>query len=1201
MLLTSALATPGKLIGELGLLTEEEQEQLRLESNRIPADYPFSCVHRLVEEQVMRTPEAVAVQDEGQRLTYQELNQSANQLAHHLQSLGAGPETLVGICMERSAEMVVAILAILKAGAAYVPLDISYPQERISYMLQDAQIRILVTQTATKSRLLEANGTVVDVDADRELIASASTSNPESGATQFNAAYVIYTSGSTGRPKGVVITHSNVVRLFTATDRWFNFGVTDVWTLFHSYAFDFSVWELWGALLYGGRVVVVPYWVSRSPEAFYQLLKNEKVTILNQTPSAFRQLSQFEEESSSDPSALSLRAVIFGGEALEMGSLRPWCARHGYERPRLINMYGITETTVHVTFQPLTEEIVHSHASLIGTPIPDLQLYILNSNLEPVPVGGTGELYVGGLGLARGYLNRPELTAQRFIPHAFSAVPGERLYRTGDAVRRRVDGSLEYLGRTDQQVKIRGHRIELGEIEAALKESEGVAQATAAVREDVPGDKRLVAYLVPDQKLAAPIRKFLQMERAGELVNQSHLELPNGQVIFYANRNETEFLYKEIFADQSYLRNGIRLQEGACVFDVGANIGLFALFADWQAGGAKIYAFEPVPAVFEVLKRNADLHGLDAELLCCGLGSEESLMEFRYFPYATVLSGKIKPENAHETVKAFLLTQPHGFSDDEIESLLAERLQHATIHCQIRTLSGVIQEYGIEHIDLLKIDVEEAEWDVVEGISETDWPKIQQIVAEVHDVEGRLTKMRELLQRRGFHVSIEQSGELRQTKLYNIYATRPKVSAATARQKLAPERLSSPERWISGLRENLRTRLPEYMVPSSFVPLERLPLTPNGKIDHRALLAPAMGRGVRERVYVAPRTPTEEVLAGIWGDLLKQERVGINDSFFDLGGHSLLAVRLRTAIQKSFERDIPLVTLFQKSTVAQVAELLEGSHKGSSNQIMVSIQPQGQGTPFFCVHPVGGNVLCYSDLAREMGNSRPFYALQSPVPDPLSQDFLNLEQMAALYVEEVRKVQPAGPYLLGGWSIGGMVAYEMARQFAQHGETVDLLAMIDTHPPTPERRLNTPMLARFAGDLGRLLGKDLRRMAQRFLELSREEQWKILLETLVQEEVLPRQTAEQELTNMLNVFTQNSIAVETYSLQKSPQKIVLFRAAQAENPQRLAEEWSNLAGESVEFHLIPGDHYTMIQRPQVSQLAGLLRAHIEQHETIQSR
>jgi amino acid adenylation domain-containing protein len=486
-------------VWELSLTTEAERRQL-LEWNPTDVVYPVSgSLHEIFERQVTRTPDVVALVFENEQLTYAELNRRANQLARHLRALGVKAESRVGVMLERSVEMVVSLLAILKAGGAYLPLDPDYPQERLAFMLADAETDCLLTNTRLQTKLEAVPCTVICLDSEFEIITRLSDENLHSDISADNLAYVIYTSGSTGKPKGVTVTHGNVMRLFAATDQWFHFDEHDVWTLFHSYAFDFSVWELWGALLYGGRLIVVPYLVSRSPEAFHQLLVDEQVTVLNQTPSAFRQLIHAEQNAGSQPSDLALRLVIFGGEALEAQSLKPWFERHGDQKPLLVNMYGITETTVHVTYRPLSVNDLDG-GSVIGRQIPDLQIYVLDAYLQPVPVGVAGEMYVGGEGVARGYLRQPELTATRFVPHPFSARPGERLYRTGDLARYLINGELEYLGRIDQQVKIRGFRIELGEIESVLLSHHGVRETVVMAREDTPGEKRLVAYLILDQE-----------------------------------------------------------------------------------------------------------------------------------------------------------------------------------------------------------------------------------------------------------------------------------------------------------------------------------------------------------------------------------------------------------------------------------------------------------------------------------------------------------------------------------------------------------------------------------------------------------------------------------------------------------------------------------------------------------------------------
>ncbi|MDF5715801.1 MAG: amino acid adenylation domain-containing protein [Rhizonema sp. NSF051] len=514
-LLQGLVANPDQKLSHISMLSATEQHQLLVEWNNTLFDYPQEkCIHWLFEQQVQKTPDAVAVVFEDQRLTYSELNKSSNQLAHYLQALGVGPEVLVGMCVERSVEMVVGLLGILKAGGAYVPLDPEYPKERLAYMLSDSRVKVLLTQQNLVAGLAQQDVRVVCLDTDSKVISQESEENPVSDVKPDNLAYIIYTSGSTGNPKGVLIPHHNVIRLFAATKSWFNFNEGDIWTFFHSYAFDFSVWEIWGALLYGGRLIVVPYWISRSPESFHQLLCKEKVTVLNQTPGAFRQLIQT-DKSLHQVDELSLRLVIFGGEALELQSLKPWFERHGDQSPQLVNMYGITETTVHVTYRPLMIADLNIRGSMIGSPMGDLQVYILDQNLHPVPIGVKGEMHIGGAGLARGYLNRPETTAEKFIPNPFSSEPGSRLYKTGDLARYLSDGNIEYLDRIDYQVKIRGFRIELGEIEAVLTQHADVNCCVTIVREDAPGDKRLVAYVVADTRTAVTIselRSFLKQK-----------------------------------------------------------------------------------------------------------------------------------------------------------------------------------------------------------------------------------------------------------------------------------------------------------------------------------------------------------------------------------------------------------------------------------------------------------------------------------------------------------------------------------------------------------------------------------------------------------------------------------------------------------------------------------------------------------------
>lgn len=502
LLLREIVAHPDWPISRLRILSEPETCEMIQRWNPAPTtSSPRQCLHEWFAEEAKKTPDATAVVCEEKRLTYQQLNQRANQLARYLQKSGIGLETPVALCLERSVDMLVGIIGVLKAGGLYVPMDPAYPKERLKFMLEDTRAPVLLTQANLQARLPETSACVICLDSEWAKIEHESGQDLRQTVAPESGAYVIYTSGSTGNPKGVVVTHHNVVRLFEQTQPWFEFNSNDVWSLFHSYTFDFSVWEMWGALLYGGKLIIVPYLVSRAPDEFDQFLGDHEVTVLNQTPSAFRQLI-WAEANSRQQRKLKLRYVICGGEALELQSLKPWFERHGDEQPRVVNMYGITETTVHVTYRVIGKaDLETGVGSVIGVPIPDLRLYLLDPALQPVPLGVIGELCVGGAGVARGYLNRPQLTSEKFIPDPFSKQPGAVLYRSGDLGRYTARGELEYLGRMDEQVKIRGFRVELGEIESVLNKHPDLRESVVVAQPSTSGSYRLVAYAVPRQEM----------------------------------------------------------------------------------------------------------------------------------------------------------------------------------------------------------------------------------------------------------------------------------------------------------------------------------------------------------------------------------------------------------------------------------------------------------------------------------------------------------------------------------------------------------------------------------------------------------------------------------------------------------------------------------------------------------------------------
>ncbi|MGK9339617.1 amino acid adenylation domain-containing protein [Sinorhizobium meliloti] len=497
--LESSLADPDVPLDDITILMSDERAMLVEEWARSsPEANRQLLLTDLFTEQARRAPSAIAVSFDGRHMSYAELARRSDELAAHLLSLGVEPGAIIGLCVERSPSLVVGALGILKAGAAYLPLDPSYPADRLVYMVDDAKARIVITDERSRATVPSAVDQVVDLDHCSEWSHARSPKWPVS-LSPDTAAYVIYTSGSTGKPKGVVVSHRNVTRLLSSTQSNFRFDGNDVWTLFHSFSFDFSVWEFWGALAFGGRLVIVPYLTSRSPDDFAQLLVDENVTVLNQTPSAFGAVSQ--AILAKGMSLPSLRYVIFGGEKLVISSLRTWFDRFGDTTPKLVNMYGITETTVHVTYREITRaDLDGTSESVIGRPLSDLQVFILDAQLNLVPVGTPGEMYIAGEGLAQGYLNQPGLTADRFVPSPF--LPPGRLYKTGDLARWRANGDIDYLGRIDQQVKLRGFRIELGEIEAALVSLPGIKEA-AVVLAGSQGNQWLAAYVVASHDLPA--------------------------------------------------------------------------------------------------------------------------------------------------------------------------------------------------------------------------------------------------------------------------------------------------------------------------------------------------------------------------------------------------------------------------------------------------------------------------------------------------------------------------------------------------------------------------------------------------------------------------------------------------------------------------------------------------------------------------
>jgi amino acid adenylation domain-containing protein len=893
-LLKSIVADPEGEIAQMPLLTEAEERQILVEWNDNRAEYPKNlCIHQLFEAQVLRTPEATALIFGEQHLTYRELNNRANRVAHYLQNLDVKPETLVGICVARSVEMIVGILGILKAGGAYIPLDPNYPAERLALMLEDSQVSVLLTQEKLIGNLGNQPAEFVCLDTDWAQIASQSKENPVSKVETNNLAYIIYTSGSTGKPKGVAIEHRSVSAFLHWATTVFSAEQLAGVLASTSVCFDLSVFEMFAPLACGGSLILVEN-VLHLPES----AAKDKVTLINSVPSAITELLRIKGVPS------SVRTINLAGEPLKTSLVKQIYELDSVKQ--VFDLYGPTEDTTYSTFT-----LRDDGAATIGRPISNTQAYILNNFLQPVPIGIPGELYLGGDGLARGYLNRTELTNERFVKNPFSEDSAARMYRTGDLVRYLDDGRIEYLGRIDNQVKIRGFRIELGEIETILATHPAISEAVVIAVEDQSGAKNLAAYFVPN------------------------------------------------------------------------------------------------------------------------------------------LQSKAK---------------------------------------------------------------------------------------------------------------------------------------------------------IAELRDYLKQKLPEYMIPSFFTELGELPLTPNGKINRKALPVPSANLMTGERKVVAHRDELERQLTEIWETILGVQPIGIGDNFFEMGGHSLKAVRMFVEVEKTFGKNIPLATLFEAGTIEKLAEILRQDGWSAPESSLVPIQTEGTKPIFFCVHAKGGNVLFYRDLARHLGKDQPFYGIQARRLGGRQIGHGSVAEMAEFYIKEMRTIQPKGPYFLGGASFGGLAAFEIAQQLRASGEQVALVALFDTGTPDYPKLL--PNTTVFKSKFYEIVRR-VQHHAYSLRMLDAEQRKAYLLnkkEGIRRKYTRKIRNAYKKIArrfyaannqpmpkNLIQLEDQIWRAGQNYAPQFYDGKVTLFRASN--QPLGIFEDatlgWKNLVDE-LEIHEVPGHHGSITAEPYVQKLAEKL-------------
>jgi amino acid adenylation domain-containing protein/FkbM family methyltransferase len=1107
---------------------------------------PDVTLTELLDRQGEATPDAVAVLFEGVEVTYRELHARANRLARHLIDKGVGPEHVVGLVLDRSVDLVVALLAVLKAGAAYLPIDPTHPAERIDRTLADAEPTYVL------------RGALPECMTSDDAVTDSDRTVPITGG---HPAYVIYTSGTTGRPKGVVVEHRAIVNRLLWMQAEYGLDASDRVLQKTPYGFDVSVWEFFWPLITGATLVVARPEGHKDPDYLVDVIRRETVTTVHFVPSMLREFLRHPDAGS----CTSLRRVVCSGEAL---SPRLCDLYHATLDVPLFNLYGPTEAAVDVTAwrcEPGSATIP------IGSPIWNTAIHVLDDQLLPVPFGVEGDLYIAGAQLARGYLGRPELTDERFVPNPF--VPGTRMYRSGDRAVWTAAGVVEYRGRSDDQVKIRGFRIEPGEVEAALVEQPEVGHALVVAREDTPGDRRLVAYAVPDETSARVVANWCRSDIDPAL----RYTLPNGMAVAARNQTETDFLYRELFEDREYLRGGITLPPDACVFDVGAHIGMFTLsIADLCPDGT-VYAFEPIPELFDQLRANTSLYDVDARLFQCGVGERPGEALFTYYPQMSIMSGRFGSAADERAVVQAYLANSGEESGELVDELVAYRLRHEEVVCPIRTLSDVIRAGDVRRIDLLKVDVEKSELNVLLGVDDEHWPIIRQVAAEVHDSDGRLEQIVALLGGHGFRVVVDTAPALAGTGLVTVRALRD--DDTTPHRGVQVQRgWCSPEALVTDLRERLSAKLPEHLVPSDLVLLDRFPVTGSGKLDRRALPVPRRSASGAGR---PPRGPKEELLAELFADSLQVDRIGIDDNFFDHGGHSLLATRLVNRIQRALGVRLSMGTLIEHPTVAGLAAALGFDSQDNTLSVVLPLRRDGDRPPVFCLHPVTGLSWGYVGLLRTLGPEYPVYGVQARGLTEPTQLPATVDEMAADYEAEIRAVQPVGPYHLVGWSLGGNVAHAVAVRLCAAGERVALCALIDSYPQPrdggdPDEDVYAALLHH--------LGYDAADASGRPLDLAG------FTRTLRQSGSALAGLDEKGLDNVVAVFRDNLRLMTTLTPAALDADIVFFTATEQRPPDRPTHQaWQPHVTGRIDNHDVAAAHHEMT-RPSALDVIGRVLA-----------
>jgi amino acid adenylation domain-containing protein/FkbM family methyltransferase len=960
-LATQFINNPEVQVSDIEFVDNKHREELLFNFNDKAIDLNnTSPINVRFEEYASKYPQETAVIHESTHCTYAKLNSKANQLANLLLESGIDKGDFIGVFGDRSSDFIAALLAIFKAGGVYVPLDTQNPLGRTIELIKDSQLKALFCGKQeldllkselqsdhlkniiclNSSEVLEntvLSGTSINIYGEKA-IANSNIQNPINRNDINDWAYMLYTSGSTGKPKGAITRHNGAMNHILAEYKALKLADGFRFLQSASIASDISVWQMLAPLLKGGAVVIANKEDVLEYEHILKMMQEHEITIAEFVPSYL--IGFVEYISSLEPVNIKmpkLEWMMMVGEEVPVKLVNTWL--HLYTECKVLNGYGPCEASDDIT-QFEMSKLLPSHTVKvpIGRPLANMNIFVLDEHEKLVPVGVSGEICVSGVGVGAGYFKEPEKTAASFKKNPFIETLGDTIYKTGDMGRWLPDGNLEFMGRIDRQVKIRGNRVELGEIESFIRKTKLISNVHLAAYKN-EGEKSLIAFLEVPKTSLTPLLNEDFVTSSNDRINELQKENPSleGKVmaleenlkVFSLNNPETAFAYKEIFLDNAYLQHGIELKPGAVVFDVGANVGVFSMMVSTCFPDCTIYAFEPIPPTFEIMKANTDLYGGQATVFAynAGLSDSNQKVTFTHYPKNSMLSGRYGDEDADKGYVRNVMEHQLGSHGEQakgeegsrienhIEMMTEESMYSEDYECQLLSFSEIVEKHQIETVDLLKIDVERSELDVIAGIQDKHWGIIKQIVIEVHQDGASLDYVKQLLAAKGFICFTEQEDALVGTDLYNIYAVRNEPESC---QQI---RLALTKKCLQGL--------PGYMQPQEYCFVDKIPTNLSDKADEKQLLRIFREQKVQEANVGQSKqtenilTPTETKIKQVWEKVLNKNTIGAQDDFFEIGGHSLLAMRAKASIFKNLGVNIDIRDIFENSRLFELASFID--------------------------------------------------------------------------------------------------------------------------------------------------------------------------------------------------------------------------------------------------------------------------------------